>query len=75
MKKKAQKFRKNYQFKIFVEKDFKGVIEKGTPLAQVIPFKRDDFSMELVDLKTSEKILTKQRLGVRSKFKNGYRNQ
>ena len=29
---------------MWLKKDFTGVIEKGTPLVQVIPFKRDDWN-------------------------------
>jgi hypothetical protein len=30
-------------FPMWVKKDFEGVVEKGTPMIQVIPFKRDDW--------------------------------
>ncbi len=28
---------------MWIKKDFEGIVEKGTPLAQIIPFKRDDW--------------------------------
>lgn len=59
---------------MYIEKDFKGVIERGTPLVQVIPFKREKYQMELVDLATSTKVVGKQRMSVRSRFKNFYRD-
>jgi len=31
---------------MFLKKDFEGVIEKGTPLIQIIPIKRDSWKME-----------------------------
>ena len=31
----------------FIKKGFSGVIEAGTPILQVLPFKRDDWEMEL----------------------------
>jgi hypothetical protein len=31
----------------FLRKDFEGLVPKGTPMVQVIPFKRDDWKMEL----------------------------
>jgi hypothetical protein len=34
---------------LWTAKNFKGVIEQGTPIAQVIPFKREDWGMEIVD--------------------------
>lgn len=36
-------------FPFLVNKDFKGVIPAGTPIAQVIPFKRDDWTAEVID--------------------------
>jgi len=33
---------------LWTAKNFKGVIEQGTPIAQVIPFKREDWGMEIV---------------------------
>jgi hypothetical protein len=33
-------------FPVWIKKDFEGIIEKGTPIAQVIPFKRDDWQSE-----------------------------
>jgi len=38
----------NFPF-IWKKKNFKGTIPAGTPIAQVIPFKRDDWEMELSD--------------------------
>ena len=32
------------------DKGFEGILEAGTPMAQVIPFKRDEFSMEVYSL-------------------------
>jgi hypothetical protein len=32
-----------------MKKDFSGVIPAGTPIIQIIPFKRDDWSMNVVD--------------------------
>lgn len=28
---------------VFVKKDFNGIVEKGTPIAQIVPFKRDNW--------------------------------
>jgi len=35
------------QIPFFIKKGFSGVIEKGTPIAQVIPFKRDEWEKEI----------------------------
>ena len=56
----------------FVKKNFKGVIKQGTPLAQVFPFKREDWSMEL-DKEWDPEKTNLQRRVVRSMFQNGYR--
>lgn len=55
-----------------VKKNFKGVIKQGTPLIQVIPFRREEWESELVkDFDEEETNL--QRSVVRSTFQNGYR--
>jgi hypothetical protein len=56
-----------------VKKDFKGYVQKGTPLVQVIPFMRQDFISEIIkDEKENNKVksITQQ---VRSVFNSGYR--
>jgi len=57
----------------FVEKGFKGVIKQGTPLLQVIPFKRDDWESEINKDKDSDLANRASQLSVRSVFQNGYR--
>jgi hypothetical protein len=57
-----------------IEKNFKGIITKGTPIVQVIPFKRDSYQMQIVSYEESAKTLQKQRMWVRTFFKNAYRN-
>ena len=56
----------------FLEKDFEGVIKQGTPIIQILPFKRDDWEMT-VDPNHDPKITELQRKEVRSSFQNGYR--
>ncbi len=58
-----------------VRKDFKGVIKQGTPLAQLIPFKREGWEMELATPDESKTEFTKQRHKLRSTFLNGYKNK
>lgn len=55
-----------------VKKNFKGIIKQGTPLIQVIPFKRDEWESELVKDFDPEKTNLQRRI-VRSTFQNGYR--
>jgi hypothetical protein len=57
-----------------VEKDFKGVIKQGTPLIQVIPFKRESWQKEIVSTEDAQGVFHSQRLKVRSMFLNGYKN-
>lgn len=60
-------------FSFFVKKDFKGIVKKGTPIVQAIPFKRDDFVSEIVlDQKQLDDV-TKQRSVIRSVFNSGYK--
>ena len=33
--------------RFFLKRDFEGVIKKGTPLFQILPFKRDNWEMEI----------------------------
>jgi len=58
-----------------VEKNFKGVIKQGTPLVQLIPFKREPWKMSLGSLEESYKKMQSQRLKVRSNFMNAYKNK
>jgi len=55
-----------------VKKNFKGTIKQGTPMFQVFPFKREDWTMEL-DKNFSAAKVEEQRGRVRSSFQNGYR--
>jgi hypothetical protein len=60
---------------MFIKKDFKGLIKQGTPLVQVIPFKREEWQSELVEVEESNKALKAQRLAVRSMFRFGYKEK
>ena len=56
-----------------VKKDFKGYIKKGTPLVQVIPFKRQDYESEIIanqDEYDRTKLIS---LKIRSVFNSGYK--
>jgi hypothetical protein len=70
----TDKFISDGHLSLHVEKDFKGIIQKGTPLVQVIPFKRDEYEMELVDVDEASSIINKQRLNIRTFFKHGYKD-
>lgn len=58
-----------------VEKGFKGTIKQGTPLYQLIPFKREEWDSEIIDVDESKRITGMQSLQLRSTFLNGYKNK
>mgnify|MGYP006267068755 CR=1 FL=1 len=60
---------------MLIEKNFKGIIKQGTPFVQVIPFKREDWEMQIIDPIEAGKEFTKQRLNLRSTFISGYKNK
>jgi hypothetical protein len=42
----TDKYPLSVNFPFFIKKEFTGLIEKGTPIAQVIPFKRENFNVQ-----------------------------
>jgi hypothetical protein len=58
----------------FIKEGFSGIIPKGTPIAQVIPFKRDKWKMEI----GSEEDLNEQKKSsnkISRKFFDAYKNE
>lgn len=55
-------------FPFFIDKDFSGIIPKGTPYVQVIPFKRDSWESEIkhvdnqIESKKKDNIIKKLRI-------------
>jgi hypothetical protein len=43
----TDEFISNINFPFLLEKEFEGVIESGTPIAQIIPFKRESYTMKI----------------------------
>ena len=68
-------FISNGHYSFFVEKNFNGIIKQGTPLIQVIPFKRDSFATKVVRFEQAKIILKRQGAKLRSTFTNGYKNK
>lgn len=62
-------------FSILIKKGFKGTIKKGTPLIQVIPFKREEYEIKIGKFEEYESEINRQRMLVRSKFQDGYRDE
>jgi hypothetical protein len=71
----TDKFISNGHLSYRVKKGFKGIIKQGTPLTQVIPFKRDEWEMSLAPYEESVEKLDKQRVKIRATFKNGYKTK
>jgi hypothetical protein len=65
------------QIPFFIRKDMLGVVSKGTPLTQIIPFKRDEWESEINILKPHEfhSIDTIDKQDLRSKKSGGYRDK
>jgi hypothetical protein len=57
----------------FVKKGFKGILKQGTPIIQVIPFKREEWESTLTKDRNSDIFIAEKRVAVRSVFQNGYR--
>lgn len=58
-------FESNGNHPFFIKKDFEGIIPKGTPMFQIIPFKRDDWK---AGAEPFDPDLDKQKNFLRSKF-------
>ena len=56
---------------IAVRKDFVGTIKKGTPVAQILPFKRDSWKSEILPPYSAE-IADKKLFDLKSTFKKSY---
>jgi hypothetical protein len=61
------------QFPFLLDDNFVGDIPAGTPIAQVIPFKRDNFEMSIGGQQERNRA-TEIALAVRTRFVNGYRD-
>ena len=56
-----------------VKKGFQGIIKRGTPIAQVIPFKRDEWEMEITEV--APKRYWDQSLKLNSQFNGVYKEE
>jgi hypothetical protein len=45
-----------------IEENFEGIIPKGTPMFQVIPFKRENWEMEISEMKEKDIFYRYERL-------------
>jgi hypothetical protein len=57
------------------KKDFEGIIPAGTPIAQIIPFKRDDWSLEVKPWKYNLYKFIKTERSMQARSKTGYKKQ
>lgn len=58
-------------FPMWVEEGFEGIVEKGTPMVQIVPFKRDDWKSE-IDWITFDQFNIDRDRGYRSTIRNNY---
>lgn len=58
-------------FPVWVKSGFEGIVERGTPVAQVFPFKREDWSSEFSWITPQQHIMEKDK-GFESTIKNNY---
>lgn len=71
----TDRFASDGHLSMYLKKDFKGIIKQGTPLVQAIPFKREGWESEFVSHADGKDEIERQRLLVRSSFKNSYREK
>lgn len=71
----TDKFASDGHLSMYVVKDFEGIIKQGTPLVQAIPFKREVWDSEVVDFVEAKNEIERQRLIVRSSFRNSYKEK
>jgi len=48
------------QYPVFLKKGFDGIVERGTPMLQIIPFKRDDWKSEISEDLEKEGAITRR---------------
>jgi hypothetical protein len=71
----TDQFFSNGHLSFRIKKGFKGIIKQGTPISQVIPFKRDEWEMKVTTYEASSLKVDKQKVKVRATFKNGYKSK
>lgn len=60
----------------FIKKGFQGVIPAGTPMYQIIPFKRDSWESEIVNITEKEQqLIDQQNFNTRSTFLGFYKKR
>lgn len=67
----TDKFPAVFPYSFFIKNNFKGVIKAGTPLMQVIPFKRENFVSEIIE--KDDKEINKSLTALDSIFTNAYK--
>jgi hypothetical protein len=56
--------------------NWEGIIEAGTPIAQVIPFKREDYEMNIVEYRQENIFIVEDQMcNLRSENFNSYKNK
>jgi hypothetical protein len=70
----TDRFMSDGTFPMLIKRGFKGTIKKGTPLAQAIPFQREEYKIEIGKFEEYKDDIVKQRYLLRSQFENGYKD-
>jgi hypothetical protein len=58
-------------FPVWIKEDFEGIVEKGTPMVQLVPFKRDSWDNEITYIE-DEQFAIEADKGFNSIIKNNY---
>jgi hypothetical protein len=67
----TDKYNLNVQFPFFIKDNFTGIIEKGTPIVQIIPIKRESWAREVKPYDQNANIKLEKFL---STIKRSYKN-
>lgn len=70
----TDKFKTTLAVTMYLREDFEGIIEKGTPVAQVFPFKREAWEHDVLPAMTEQEH-RKERFKLKSKLVRSYQTQ
>ena len=59
----TDKFPTRDPYAFFIKKGFKGIIHRGTPMLQVVPFRREDWTMNIVEPDAKSFRVNQQKMG------------
>jgi len=63
-------------FPFLIDENFSGLIPAGTPVAQVIPFRREDFTHQIVEEdQLNPNVVARTQKNLRASFRRGYKDR